>query len=160
MPVSTKAFRSRIDRPAAISVLAWSTHPLKVADQDQTGVEGVGRECHVCQVKRRANEGEPVGDAFQGFHAALDRVGVLGREPSMSMSEPSMPASRASWRSSRVLGLISTLSIIALKLGVALRASSTHCNVKAVFPAPGAPPMSVTSPGPISILASSPVPTG
>ena len=30
------------------------------------------------------NEGEPIGDAFQGFHPALDRAGVLGREPSMS----------------------------------------------------------------------------
>ena len=63
------------------------------------------------------------------------------------MSEQSMPASRASWRSSSVLGLISTLSISAFRLGVALRASSTHCNVRAVFPAPGAPPISVTSPG-------------
>ena len=72
----------------------------------------------------------------------------------------SMSASRASWRSSKVLGLISTLQTSAFRLGVSIRASSTHCIVKAVLPAPGAPPMSVTSPGPISIRPSSPVPTG
>ena len=57
----------RIDGPAAVAVLAWSTHPLDVVEQDQAGVEGVGRECHVRQVKRRANEGEPVGDASPGL---------------------------------------------------------------------------------------------
>ena len=33
----------RIDRPAAASVVAWRADPLDVIDQDQTGIEGVGR---------------------------------------------------------------------------------------------------------------------
>ena len=54
-----------------------------------------------------------------------------------------MSASLASCRSSRMLGLISTLSTRAFKCGVAMRALSTHCIVNAVLPCPGAPPMSV-----------------
>jgi hypothetical protein len=41
---------------------------------------GVGRPRHVGQVERRANEGKPVDEGFQGAHASLDRFAVLGRE--------------------------------------------------------------------------------
>jgi hypothetical protein len=44
--------------------------------------------------------------------------------------------------------------------GVRRRASSSSCIDSAVLPAPGAPPSSVTSPGPTSRRANSPAPTG
>src|SRR5262249_7347977 len=44
--------------------------------------------------------------------------------------------------------------------GVRRKASMTACMVNAVLPAPGAPPSRATVPGPISMRANSPVPTG
>src|SRR5262249_51165093 len=71
-----------------------------------------------------------------------------------------IPLSRASCRSSRTAGGISTLHTQTRRLGVSRSASTTACIVNAVLPAPGAPPRSATSPGPTSIRARSPTPIG
>ena len=124
-------------------------------------MEGVGRSGDVFQVERRPDEGEPVGERFQGVHRLVDPVGVFGgrsvdsescqgRSPKAALTaDPRAPAAG-----------ISTLHTRARSVGVSRKASVTACMVKAVLPAPGAPPNSVTSPGPISSRASSPEPTG
>ena len=63
-----------------------------------------------------------------------------------------MSASRASWRSSRIARAHLDVADQRLQARRERQGVEHHCIVKAVFPAPGAPPMSVTSPGPISIL--------
>ena len=55
------------------------------------------------------------------------------------MSVRSMSASRASWRSSRMLGLISTLQTSAFRLGVSARASSDPLHRQGGLPGPRRP---------------------
>ena len=94
------------------------------------------------------------------MHAPLDRVGVLGREPSVpdeGQVDVGEPRKLAVEQDARAHLDVADKRLQARR---ARQGVEHHCIVKAVFPCPGAPPMSVTSPGPISIRASSPVPTG
>ncbi len=63
---------------------------------------------------------------------------AVSRRCRMSVSRRCRRAGQAGGRAG-LRGLISTLSISAFRLGERARASTHHCNVKAVFPGPRRP---------------------
>ena len=80
----SQVIHRRVDRASLVVVLARRRYALDVVEQEQLGVEGVGGRGDVGQVERRPDEGEPLGERFEGVHRLVDAVGVLRPEPPMS----------------------------------------------------------------------------
>ena len=119
-------------------------------------------------LQRLDNQANP--DKVQGSTAWIDAqkflvrntLGTISYSSNFGNQRPmaSTPDSRASCLSNNTDGDSSTEQTTAFSVGVSRKASMTNCITSALLPLPGAPPSSVTSPGPISIRARSPVPMG
>ena len=79
-----KVIHRRVDGNPLVGVFARRRDSLDIVEHQQVGTEGVGRSGDVFQVERRPDEGEPVGERFQGVHRLVEPVGVFGGEAAVA----------------------------------------------------------------------------